>query len=358
MPKKRARRAETDPKRVGGEKDSIDDENKSSPPLRDTSHLFASPITISCALECVPCAYKIGLFDVALDREFCKLVPNQRPEQCPRSSAPPPFDPIGFQAGMSVLTVGDGDFSFSLALARLLKPRSNNTKLVATSYETKETLRKVYPNFDLTISELDLLGATVCYKVNATDLKRTLPASFASHKFHRICWNFPCTAISKGQDGQNDAMERNKGLVREFVLNARYSLSPVDGEIHMCHKTKPPFNQWKLEIVALDNIKGDRGPDLHFAGRVVLDRFLFPPYIPRKALDRKSFPCHDACFYVFRQEEKTHIEGTKKFAPTIDSKCRDSVDVVTTDAIVAVRRSHLKMVASEKQNRSTKKRKR
>lgn len=30
-----------------------------------------------------------------------------------------------------------------------------------------------------------------------------------------------------------------------------------------------------------------------------MDRCLFPPYIPRKALDRKSFPVHDACTFVF-----------------------------------------------------------
>lgn len=38
---------------------------------------------------------------------------------------------------------------------------------------------------------------------------------------------------------------------------------------------------------------------MKYGGRIVLDRSLFPPYSPRKALDKKSFPIHDACTYVF-----------------------------------------------------------
>ena len=107
-------------------------------PLRDTSLLFASPSTVSCAYHCVPCAYKVGLFDVALDKEFCNQVPNQRPEQCRRASTTMQPDSgiiLGFQQGMSVLTVGAGDLSYSLALARILRPKESNSVLSATSYE-------------------------------------------------------------------------------------------------------------------------------------------------------------------------------------------------------------------------------
>jgi len=85
---------------------------------------------------------------------------------------------------MNVLTVGDGDFTFSLAIARILFPdnttTSNNNSpntsiLIATSYETRQTLHAVYPNIEHTISELERLGATVCFRVDATDLKRTIP---------------------------------------------------------------------------------------------------------------------------------------------------------------------------------------
>jgi len=253
---------------------------------------------------CVPCTYKIGCFDVALDHEFTKAVPNQRPEQCPRATSSTLCareGTVGYRAGMSVLTVGDGDLSFSLALARLLSKGdrdSGGERLIATSYESRETLERVYPNFRETLQELEGLGAQVAYEVDATRLSESLPVLSVKEppRFHRIVWNFPCTAISQGQDGQNAAMEENKDLVRRFVRGARHLLHE-NGEIHMSHKTKPPFNQWKLEEVAIEECKGD--PAVEYRGRVVLDRFTLPSYTPRKALDRKSFSCHDACIYIF-----------------------------------------------------------
>lgn len=212
-------------------------------PCRDCRSLFASQVTLSCAMMdgCVPCAYKIGCFDVALDTSFCKQVLNQRPEQCCRSkratadsSAAP--GTLGYKPGMKVLTVGDGDFTFSLAIARIILPNGGN--LYATSYERRETLSAVYPAIDETIQELERLGAFVHFEVDATRLADTLPAlTLKGQIFDRIVWNFPCTAVAKGQDGQNQEMENNKRLVRAFVGNARFLLAEK-GEIHINHKTK------------------------------------------------------------------------------------------------------------------------
>lgn len=328
-------------------------------PIRNIDKLFGCSATIHCALEnrCVPCGYKLGCFDVALDTYFCKAVPNQRPECCPRAMAISEANnkrkhnvnskkntvgnvngsvgtmkngnlvldgsAMGYRSGMRVLTVGDGDFSFSLAVARLLsslstpcctsdngnaKRKKKKVNLVATSYESIDTLRRVYPNFDATALELEALGAVLCYKVDATRLQETLPAKVvkkatknnATKGFRRIVWNFPCTAIDQGQDGQNDAMENNKQLVRTFVEGARrlVARNGRGGEIHMCHKTKPPFNQWRIEEVAVELCQASE-PPVSYTGRIVLDKCLLPPYQPRKALHPKSFPCHDACVYVF-----------------------------------------------------------
>lgn len=213
---------------------------------------------------------------------------------------------MGFKSGMKVLMVGDGDFSFSVAVARIVntKPESQQ-RVIATSYEAEDTLRKCYPDFDEMVEELKSRGVTIAYQIDATNIESTLLAKIKEKKlpkFDRIIWNFPCTAVGKGQDGQNDAMEENKDLVRNFVRNAKHHLTPT-GELHLCHKTKPPFNQWKLEDVVLDACSSSHD-NLHlhclsYHGRVVLDRATLPPYTPRKALDKKSFPCHDACIYIF-----------------------------------------------------------
>lgn len=289
-------------------------------PVRDCDRLCCAAATLRCAVGppkgCVPCAYKIGAFDVALDATFCQKVPNQRPELCPRSNAAAANDTsssssnssrhnrfLGYKAGMKVLTVGDGDFSFSLSLARF------GCHVTATSYETKETVFRVYHSVNIadTLAEMESLATTttagngvaachdavaVAYGVDATNLKGTLPSALVNSKFQRIVWNFPCSAVAKGQDGQNQEMEENQRLVRQFIDCARHYCS--GGEIHINHKTKPPFSQWKIDEVAVS-----AASNVRFLGRAVLDRHLFPPYVPRKALDRKSFPCHDACTYIF-----------------------------------------------------------
>jgi len=280
-----------------------------APPTRDCNDLYAVATTLHCAAQqcCVPCAYKVATFDVALDYRVGRSVPNQRPEQCPRATASTTTTttaaadrqhhgapPLGYDERTNVLTVGDGDFSFSLALARF------GCHVTATSYETRETLLRVYQSvgIEATLAELEQSsgGCSTAFSVDATKLRETLPPSLSRfyQKFDRIVWNFPCSAVAKGQDGQNQEMEHNKDLVQRFVANARGFLSTDQGQIHINHKTKPPFNQWKLEQVVLS-----AAPNVRYLGRVVLDRYLFPPYVPRKALDRKSFPCHDACTYIF-----------------------------------------------------------
>ena len=341
-------------------------------PCREHSRLYTSAITYKCATQnvCVPCAYKICTFDVALDTVFTKMVPNARPESCPRSATTSASEcgrdgTMGYQRGMSVLTVGDGDLTFSLAVARILFANSgkkasqqhrNSSRLVATSYESRETLLKVYPNIGETIQELESLGATVCYQVDATDIAGTLPEdvlkSTSSKRFHRITWNFPCSAIGSGQDGQNDAMEFNKQLIRDFVCNSIASelLDEGDGEIHMLHKTKPPYNQWQIESVALEGLDAGAGKELEYKGRIAFDRCLLPPYVPRKALDKKSFTCHDACTYVFGWKGESGArfgctippeDGKNEGSGQEDGQRPEPVLAVTKDMIAKIRQIYL-----------------
>jgi Domain of unknown function (DUF2431) len=294
---------------------------------------------------------------------------------------------LGYQPHYRILTIGDGDFSYSLALALMLQQQQRSTAgnkdgasnqdasgLTATSFESKETLEQVYGPDMMTqrIQLLESMNVRILYQVDGTKLT---PEVFFTQQqqqqqqqqqcsFHRIIWNFPCSAIQKGQDGQNQEMDFNKALIRNFVTGAVPLLDNDNGQIHINHKTKvnvhiyyytciykqttatkslvallvfvllilsdqiahfffcllshqstifpkPPFNQWQIQDVALaamSSLDNDDNDDkqqsqqhrvVYYWGRVVLDRALFPPYIPRKALHSKSFPIHDACTYIF-----------------------------------------------------------
>lgn len=396
--KKRYRNEDTvDPRR--NVEASIEDEaasnNFNSYKYRNIDHKLYTPLpTLKCAKInfCIPCSYKIAAFDIALDTSFTKSVPNTRPELCPRTSISASTSTstatstaaienvnksdssetncsnetdtcgaysYGYEPGMNILTVGDGDFSFSLALARSLKKNMRSSKnedsqcssqlrsqVIATSYESYETLRKVYPQIQNTLDELKRLDVKVLYEVDATNLVTTLRPQLrllggdsdmsTNTKFNRIIWNFPCTAIANGQDGQNQQMKDNQMLVRTFVKQCVAYLDPRYGEIQFLHKSKPPYDQWGLQSVAvedaevdvdekidemIDEQKDDNHNDhprktrlwsetqpcpFEYKGRVVFDKCLLPPYTPRKALDKKSFPCHDACLYVFGWKTQKH----------------------------------------------------
>ena len=100
-----------------------------------TTAVWVMASTHQCALSgCVPCRAKV------LQSAGATSVPNARPESCPRfvpesAHRPPPRGaarPIGlYSPGQRILTVGDGDLTFTLALARVL----GGDRLVASSYE-------------------------------------------------------------------------------------------------------------------------------------------------------------------------------------------------------------------------------
>ena len=277
----------------------------------------------SGGVRCAVCAYRILTPDVCLDVDFTGRVRNGRPEECWRVR----YAGGGVKGGR-VLTVGDGDLSFSVGVRRLLmkgdgsgsskSPKkskisssssssscSSPFSVTATSYEKLSTLSSCYSPSLISGYVQELGTSNVRFQVDGTDIEGTLgEEGGTAGRFDSVVWNFPCTAEEKGQDGQNNEMDRNKEMLKAFSASVVPALTP-GGEVVISHKTKPPYNQWDVT-----GIIEASGP-LRCRGRVVLDRSVFKPYINRKALDRKSFTCHDAEFYVFGKEgeEEGEEEG-------------------------------------------------
>lgn len=264
--------------------------------------LFVMTGTLRCALAgCVPCGAK-----VLVSTAGAASLPNARPETCLRLAKPitAPVASIGlYSRGQHILTVGDGDFSFSLALARAL----GGTRLVATSYESFDTLARVYGNSCTdTLHELRKLGARVLHGVDAGNLDATLPPdALPGAGFDRIVWNFPC--VARGSDGEvlagagagadargSAELEQNRQLIARFCAGAAARLSK-GGEVHVTHKVG--LQQWNIPQQGDSNGSGSSA--LEFAGAVVFDRAAYPPYRPRKAFAAKGFPTTDAQTFVF-----------------------------------------------------------
>jgi len=166
------------------------------------------------------------------------------------------------------------------------------TNFVCTSHESLETILATYPTAPAVLSELQELGAHVLHDVDATCLHIKGATSLPIDAYDIVLWNFPCVRAVGGKDGQVQELEDNKDLVRRFFTNVQGVLTS-NGEVHVTHKTLEPFCWWKIVDIA-------EAVGLRYEGSVIFDRYLYPGYINRKALDKKSFPLNDAQTYIFR----------------------------------------------------------
>ncbi|XP_034950603.1 mitochondrial ribosome-associated GTPase 2 [Chelonus insularis] len=108
-----------------------------------------------------------------------------------------------------VLLLGEGNFSFSVALSQY----NLNIAIVATCFET-------LPINDLAVKNIKILekhGVTVYLGVDATNLSSN--ADLANKKFNKIIFNFPhvCSKMR---------LDLNRDLLQKFFLSAERCLEP------------------------------------------------------------------------------------------------------------------------------------
>lgn len=231
-----------------------DDDNELLKFNNSLKDLYIHEKTLNCALNsfCIPCLYKInptGNFGNDYMIPF-----NQRPENCPRAKK----DNLNYNGlyklKQKILTVGDGDFSFSLSLCHgieINKYKKNKKIIYTTSHESNESVLKTYPHSKDILDELNNLGAVVLHEVDATNFQSNyIIHSNCINFFDIILWNFPCVRISKGADGQVNELDENKILLKGFFNNVGNYLKE-NGEVHVTHKTIEPFNWYIIKLINL-----------------------------------------------------------------------------------------------------------
>ena len=110
----------------------------------------------------------------------------------------------------SELTVGDGDFSFSLALV------SSDCTLVATAFDSEKEVTRKYGDAATNIAALRAgRNSTVLFGVDGTRLGHSLQLHKlpdTSQQFDRITFNFPHSGISGPS-----ALASNRQLLRSLL---------------------------------------------------------------------------------------------------------------------------------------------
>ncbi|KAG2310683.1 hypothetical protein Bca52824_022240 [Brassica carinata] len=149
-----------------------------------------------------------------------------------------------------ILLVGEGDFSFSLCLAKAF---GSATNITATSLDTREELEQKYRDAKNNVEELERRGCTVIHGVNVHSMDKDHRV-VRSIVYDRIIFNFPHAGFHFGREIDSYTILLHQELVRGFLKNAKKMVKDKDGEIHTTHKTAHPFSDdWTIEGLAKEN---------------------------------------------------------------------------------------------------------
>eukprot|EP00050_Salpingoeca_kvevrii_P011628 m.16865 g.16865 ORF g.16865 m.16865 type:complete len:343 (+) comp3542_c0_seq1:2-1030(+) len=197
------------------------------------------------------------------------------------------------------LTVGDGNFTFSLALA---EHHVAGECLTATSYDCASDVRAKYDDAGKTLARLVELGAEVFHGVDATALGDTLPAHGAKSvpgrrrhaQYDRIVFQFPLASRKDSAEAhQRDPHEsvRNRRLLYLFLQQCAPLLAP-QGEIHITNKSGQPYDSWALERIAPAGL-------LRLKDIQQFDISRFPEYSVRNISADRGFQASEALCLTF-----------------------------------------------------------
>ncbi|KAM7509073.1 hypothetical protein LguiA_019526 [Lonicera macranthoides] len=139
-----------------------------------------------------------------------------------------------------ILLVGEGDFSFSLCLAKAFGSARN---MIATTIDTQRDLVNKYGNGIENMREIEERGGLVLCGIDA----KTMSQHFflKTQRFDRIVYNFPHVGFIF-PEGNGCQIKLNKRLVKGFLRNAKVLLRKEEGEIHVSHKDGDPYDKWDL----------------------------------------------------------------------------------------------------------------
>lgn len=133
---------------------------------------------------------------------------------------------------LRLLTVGDGDISFSLSLKRAYPDISVTA---STLVESPTELRKLYNNAaDNSTEFVESWNEQIIYKVDATHLKQTI-----HDKYDLILFNHPHLGDSTLKESESLAAQRHHSLLSHYFHSALDILSE-QGRIHVCLSGNQP----------------------------------------------------------------------------------------------------------------------
>jgi hypothetical protein len=188
-----------------------------------------------------------------------------------------------------ILVVGDGDFSFSVALAKQNRERGD-AFIVTTSLDTDITVRARYAKGALNLETLEADDkAKVCHEIDATVI-----SSLGDNQWDSIVWNFPYPV-----DQTISSASNCRSLLGRVLGNMRTCLKH-DGRVYitLAHLQGGTSREaaassvgWDVETLAMET-------GLRVVEVLPFHEQDYDGYEPKRAYNDASFP---------RQNAKTHV---------------------------------------------------
>jgi hypothetical protein len=183
------------------------------------------------------------------------------------------------ECNRAVLTVGDGNFGFSVALCTRLAGLGE-FRIVATSFDSHAQVLSKYPESKALLSRLESNKAVkVIHGVDACDLGGPSPTSRQVQElgpYDLVLFNFPHT-------GTED-FRRHQALLAHFFDSSKSILSP-HGQVQVTLSNDQPSRWAVIKMAALARLK-------LLEARPFYPECEFPGYVMRRHSNGKSFKPH------------------------------------------------------------------
>ena len=251
-----------------------------------------------------------------------------------RGSDPQPDKKSGRRLGClplrgNILIVGDGDFTFSAAVAKKNRSWGNNATITASSLDTKGIVSTRYAKGKKNLDRLNADDAvTVRHGIDATKIGLSaagLGGGRRRRRWDSIVWNFPYPA-GAGSAGTHSAAVCSQ-LLSDFFASAKTCLKPA-GRVYVTTLNRqqavglPITPDWNIETMALE-------AGLELEDVLPFNRKEYPGYLPKRSFEDTSFPHEHAKTRVFCHGRQDAGESS----PTLESRAEVSRSAILAQSI-------------------------
>lgn len=196
-----------------------------------------------------------------------------------------------------ILTIGDGDLSFSYSLHKHHQPSS----LTATVYDSFETMTQKYT--ENAYQALTECAVPLLFGFDVTDPKSW--STLKKQQFDVVIFQFPLLPAFRSFDEYKEQGQKvsvntlNRALLRTFLKNAfKYFLDPQGQQLcFITSKDVKPYREWNIENAL------HKQTNFHYLGSSLFDINHFPDYKVRN-VDRDK--------HVRDTQGRTYVWSLKK----------------------------------------------